>query len=49
VVTATGAGFPSATWIGSRLHPDAEFAAQFSRAEKYLGWPMLVVMALATE
>jgi ubiquinone/menaquinone biosynthesis C-methylase UbiE len=24
--------------------PDAAFAAEFSRAEKYIGWPMLVVM-----
>jgi ubiquinone/menaquinone biosynthesis C-methylase UbiE len=26
--------------------PDAAFAAEFPRAEKYIGWPMLVVMAL---
>jgi malonyl-CoA O-methyltransferase len=24
--------------------PDAEFAARYPRAEKYIGWPMLVVM-----
>jgi malonyl-CoA O-methyltransferase len=27
--------------------PDAEFAARFPRASKYVGWPMLVVMSLA--
>jgi malonyl-CoA O-methyltransferase len=27
--------------------PDRQFAAQFPRAEKYVGWPMLVVMQLA--
>lgn len=26
--------------------PDAEFASRFPRAEKYVGWPMLVVMSL---
>jgi ubiquinone/menaquinone biosynthesis C-methylase UbiE len=26
--------------------PDAEFASRFPRAEKYVGWPMLVVMDL---
>jgi malonyl-CoA O-methyltransferase len=26
--------------------PDAEFATRFPRAEKYIGWPMLVVMDL---
>ena len=26
--------------------PDAEFAARYPRAEKYVGWPMLVVMEL---
>lgn len=24
--------------------PDAEFAARYPRAEKYIGWPMLVLM-----
>ncbi|HVJ79773.1 MAG TPA: methyltransferase domain-containing protein [Planctomycetia bacterium] len=28
--------------------PDAEFAARFPRAEKYVGWPMLVVFLLRT-
>ncbi|MCI0460931.1 MAG: class I SAM-dependent methyltransferase [Gemmataceae bacterium] len=28
--------------------PDAEFAAQYPRASKYVGWPMLVVMSLAS-
>jgi malonyl-CoA O-methyltransferase len=27
--------------------PDRQFAARFPRAEKYIGWPMLVVMQLA--
>ncbi len=26
--------------------PDAEFAARFPRAARYVGWPMLVVMSL---
>ena len=26
--------------------PDAEFAARFPRAEKYIGWPMLVLLRL---
>ena len=26
--------------------PDVEFAASYPRAEKYIGWPMLVVMEL---
>jgi malonyl-CoA O-methyltransferase len=29
------------------ISPDAEFAARYPRAEKYIGWPMLVVMQLA--
>jgi ubiquinone/menaquinone biosynthesis C-methylase UbiE len=28
--------------------PDAGFAAQYPRAEKYIGWPMLVVMSLSS-
>jgi hypothetical protein len=28
--------------------PDADFATRFPRAAKYTGWPMLVVMALAS-
>jgi hypothetical protein len=26
--------------------PDAEFAARYPRAAKYVGWPMLVVLHL---
>jgi len=26
--------------------PDAEFASRYPRAEKYIGWPMLVSMSL---
>jgi ubiquinone/menaquinone biosynthesis C-methylase UbiE len=29
------------------VSPDEEFAARFTRAEKYIGWPMLVVLQLA--
>jgi malonyl-CoA O-methyltransferase len=29
--------------------PDAAFAARFPRAEKYVGWPMLVVLQLAAD
>lgn len=29
--------------------PDADFAARFPRATKYIGWPMLVVLSLAAE
>jgi ubiquinone/menaquinone biosynthesis C-methylase UbiE len=29
------------------ISPDAEFAARYPRAEKYVGWPMLVVLQLA--
>jgi malonyl-CoA O-methyltransferase len=42
----------AAVRAGSRLSeivessPDAEFAARYPRAGKYLGWPMLVVMEL---
>ncbi|HJQ79673.1 MAG TPA: class I SAM-dependent methyltransferase [Lacipirellulaceae bacterium] len=31
------------------VSPDAEFAARYPRAEKYIGWPMLVVMQLERE
>lgn len=29
------------------LRPDVEFAARYPRAEKYVGWPMLVVLQLS--
>ena len=29
--------------------PNAEFAAQFPRAEKYVGWPMLILLVFSTE
>lgn len=44
----------AAVWAGFRLDgveeyaPDAAFAERFPRAEKYLGWPMLVVLRLGT-
>jgi malonyl-CoA O-methyltransferase len=28
--------------------PDAEFAARYPRAEKYIGWPMLLVLGLGS-
>jgi malonyl-CoA O-methyltransferase len=43
-MAAVGAGF--------QIHgideaaPDAAFAARYPRAEKYVGWPMLVVLRL---
>jgi malonyl-CoA O-methyltransferase len=30
------------------LAPDTEFACRYPRAQKYVGWPMLVVMSLTT-
>jgi ubiquinone/menaquinone biosynthesis C-methylase UbiE len=44
VMAAVGAGF-QIEQIGEHA-PDAEFAQAYPRAEKYIGWPMLVVMAL---
>jgi hypothetical protein len=32
----------------TELAPDTAFASSFPRAEKYVGWPMLVVLQLAT-
>jgi ubiquinone/menaquinone biosynthesis C-methylase UbiE len=44
VMAAVGAGF---RLDGVEEYaPDAAFAARFPRAEKYLGWPMLVVLRL---
>jgi len=44
VMAAVGAGFTLET-IGEHA-PDAPFAARYPRAEKYVGWPMLVVLQL---
>jgi ubiquinone/menaquinone biosynthesis C-methylase UbiE len=44
VMAAVDAGF-RLEGVDERA-PDAEFAARFSRAEKYLGWPMLVLLRL---
>jgi malonyl-CoA O-methyltransferase len=44
VMAAVGAGFTLAG-VDERA-PDAEFAARYPRAEKYVGWPMLVVLRL---
>ncbi len=46
VMSATQAGF-ALTGI-DEIAPNAEFAVRFPRAEKYIGWPMLVVMSLGT-
>jgi malonyl-CoA O-methyltransferase len=44
VMAAVRAGF---TLKGiEEAAPDKQFAARFSRAEKYIGWPMLVVLQL---
>ena len=45
VMGAVRAGFQLSD-VGE-FAPDAEFAAQFPRATKYIGWPMLVVMTLS--
>lgn len=44
VMAAVRAGFQIDTV--SEHAPDATFAAEFPRAEKYIGWPMLVVLVL---
>lgn len=44
VMAALRAGF-RVSEIGE-FAPDAEFAARFVRASKYVGWPMLVVLSL---
>ncbi|MCI0378969.1 MAG: class I SAM-dependent methyltransferase [Gemmataceae bacterium] len=45
VMTAVRAGFRLSNV--AEFAPDAEFAARYPRAAKYVGWPMLVVMSLA--
>jgi malonyl-CoA O-methyltransferase len=44
VLAATRAGFTLADI--AEVAPDEAFAARFPRAEKYIGWPMLVVLTL---
>jgi ubiquinone/menaquinone biosynthesis C-methylase UbiE len=44
VMAAVAAGF--ALEAVAERAPDAEFAARYPRAEKYVGWPMLVVLQL---
>ena len=44
VMAAVGAGF-RLEGVDERA-PDAEFATRFPRAEKYVGWPMLVLLRL---
>jgi malonyl-CoA O-methyltransferase len=43
-MAAVGAGF-TVVGIDERA-PDAAFAARYPRAEKYVGWPMLLVLRL---
>jgi hypothetical protein len=43
-MAAARAGFRLSDAV--ELAPDAEFAARYPRAEKYVGWPMLVVLRL---
>ena len=45
VTAAVGAGFQ--LMRADEYTPDAAFAARFPRAEKYIGWPMLVVLQLS--
>jgi len=47
VMAAMGAGFVP-TEIGE-FAPDADFAVQYPRAVKYVGWPMLVLLSLRCE
>ena len=44
VMAAVRAGF-SLAGIDEQA-PDADFAARYSRAAKYVGWPMLLVLRL---
>jgi malonyl-CoA O-methyltransferase len=46
VMAAVRAGFRLTDVV--EFAPDAEFAARVPRAAKYVGWPMLVVLSLAT-
>ena len=47
VMAVLGAGF---TLRGVGEHaPDADFAGRFPRAERYVGWPMLVVLDLSAD
>ena len=44
VLAALAAGFAIADLI--ELAPDADFVKRYPRAEKYLGWPMLLAIGL---
>jgi malonyl-CoA O-methyltransferase len=44
VMAALRAGF-SLEYLGE-FAPDASFASRYPRAEKYVGWPMLLILAL---
>jgi malonyl-CoA O-methyltransferase len=45
VMAAVRAGFQLTDVV--EYAPDAEFATRYPRAEKYVGWPMLIVLLLA--
>jgi ubiquinone/menaquinone biosynthesis C-methylase UbiE len=47
VLAALGAGFRILELM--EQSPDAAFALQYPRAEKYVGWPMLLVMSLIAD
>jgi malonyl-CoA O-methyltransferase len=47
VMAALGAGFRM-EGLGEHA-PDAEFAARYPRAKKYVGWPMLVMLRMSSE
>jgi malonyl-CoA O-methyltransferase len=44
VIAAVQGGFEQSDVVD--YSPDADFAAKYPRASKYVGWPMLVVMSL---
>ena len=47
VMASAGAGF---TLRGiDEIAPDAEFVGRYPRAERYLGWPMLVVLTMQAQ
>lgn len=47
VMAVLGAGF---TLSGiDEVAPDAEFVGRYPRADRYLGWPMLVVLTMQAQ
>jgi ubiquinone/menaquinone biosynthesis C-methylase UbiE len=47
VMAAVGAGLQLASIV--ELAPDAELGSRYPRAERYIGWPMSVVLSLARD